>query len=105
MAAHAVRSVTGELDHLLAEQRRLADERRLDALLPRFAQEAGALLLVDVDEDRVGVRALDLHDVGGEIDLARLGRDVVKIASAFALLIFTTSAATLMLRAPISFMK
>ena len=48
----------------------------LHALLARLAQHARALFLVGVDEDRVGVRRLELDDVGGEIHLPRLGRDV-----------------------------
>ena len=75
MAAHAFGGA-GEIDHLLAEQRGLADQRRGDALFLRFAQEARALFLVEIDEDRVGIGALDLDDVGGEIDLARFGGDV-----------------------------
>ena len=71
MAARAVGGVAGELDHLLAGERRLADERLVHALAPQLAQDAGALLLVEVDEQRVGVGLLGLQHVGGEIDLAR----------------------------------
>ena len=46
MALDAVRRVARELDHLLAEQRRLADQRHLDALLAHLAQEAGVFFLV-----------------------------------------------------------
>jgi hypothetical protein len=59
MALHAVGRVAGELDDLLAEQRGLADQRLVQALLLGLAQEARALLLVQVDEDRVGVGALE----------------------------------------------
>ncbi len=76
MAAHAVRGVAGELDHLLPEQRRLADQRHVEALLPRLAQKARAFLFVRIDEHGVGVRAFDLDDVGGEVDLAGFRRDV-----------------------------
>src|SRR5881628_1626735 len=53
----------------LKDVRGLADERLVDPLLARLAQEARALLLVGVDEDRVGVGALQLHHVGGEVHL------------------------------------
>ena len=76
MALHAVGGVAGELDDLLAEQGRLADQRAVEALLLGLAQEARALLLVAVDEDRVGVGGLELDDVGGEVGLAGFGRDV-----------------------------
>src|SRR3954454_6709781 len=36
MTANAVRGLAGELDHLLAQQRRLADQRSPDALLSRL---------------------------------------------------------------------
>ena len=76
MALHAVGGIAGEIDHLLAEQRRLADHRLGDALLLGLAQEARALLLVEIDEDRVGIGGLQLDDVGGEIGLAGFGREV-----------------------------
>ena len=42
MAAHAVGRIAGEIDHLLAEQRRLADQRLVEALLaaPRCRKRA-----------------------------------------------------------------
>ena len=70
MAANPVGRLAGEVDDLLVEQRRLADQRNGQALLAGLAQEAGALLLVSVDEDRVGVGALHLDHVGGEVSLA-----------------------------------
>src|SRR5262245_52860549 len=73
MTADAVGGLAGELNHLLAEQRRLADQRRPDALLSGFAQEASALFFICIDEDRVGIGGLDLDHVGGEIRLTRLG--------------------------------
>ena len=48
----------------------------LTPCLLRFAQEARALFLVGVDEHRVRIRGLDLHDVGREVGLAGFGRDV-----------------------------
>ena len=48
----------------------------LEALLARLAHDARALLLVAVDEHRIGIRGLELDDVGGEIGLAGFGRDV-----------------------------
>src|SRR5215470_12757058 len=73
MTAYAIGGLAGELDHLLAQQRRLANQWRLDALLSGFAQEAGTFLLVGIDEDRVGIGGLDLDHVGGEVGLPRLG--------------------------------
>ena len=72
----AVGRFAGELDHLLVGQRRFADDRLVVALLAQFAQRTGRLLLVGVDEQRVGVRLLDLEHRPREIDLAGIGRDV-----------------------------
>ncbi len=76
VADHAIRRLGRELDRLLAEQRGVADERALEALLARLAHDARAFLLVAVDEHGVGVRGLELDHVGGEVDLPRLGRHV-----------------------------
>ena len=76
MAAYAIGGIAGQIDHLLAEQGRLADQRLVEALLPGLAQEARALFFVDIDEDRIGIGGLELDDVGGEIGLAGLGRDI-----------------------------
>ena len=76
MAHHAVGGIAGQLDGLLAEQRGVADERPFEALPARLAHDARAFLLVAVDEDHVGIRGLELDDVGGEVDLAGFGRHV-----------------------------
>ena len=76
MPACAIRCVARHVDHLLTQERGLADERLVDPLLARLAQEARAFLLVGVDEDRVGVRALQLHHVRGEVHLPGFRRDV-----------------------------
>ena len=76
MAAHAVGGGACEFDHLLAQQRGLAEQRRRHALALGLDQEAGAFLLVAVDENGVRLGALQLDDVGAEIDLALLGGDV-----------------------------
>src|SRR4051812_13593411 len=76
MTLHAVGGIACQLDGLLAEQRGITDERPFESLLARFAHDARALFLVAVDKDRIGVRSLELHDIGGEIHLAGLGRHV-----------------------------
>ena len=76
MAARAVGGVAGEFDHLLADQRGLADQRHGHALALQLLQDARALFLVEIDEDGIGRGGLDLADVGGEVGLARFGRDV-----------------------------
>ncbi len=73
MAARAVGGIAGEFDDLLADQGGLAHQRHGDVLALQLLQDAGALFLVEVDEDRIGRRGLDLADVGGEVGLARLG--------------------------------
>ena len=75
VADRAVRGIAGELDHLLAGQRGLADDRLVVALLAS-SRSARALFLVRVDEQRVGVALLRLEHGAGEVDLARVGRDV-----------------------------
>ena len=76
MAPHAIGRLACQLDSLLAKQRRIADERTLEALLACFAHDARALLFVAIDKDRVGIRGLELDHIGGEIDLAGFGGDV-----------------------------
>src|SRR5215510_4202662 len=76
MAMYAVSRAASKIDDLLPEQSGLADQRLVETLLPRFAQEAGALLFVEIDEDRIGIGALELDDVGREVRLTRLGGNV-----------------------------
>ena len=76
MRDRAVRRLAGELDHLLAGERRFADDRLRVALLAELAKRARRLFLVRVDEQRVAVRLLRLEDRGREVDLAGIGRDV-----------------------------
>src|SRR5262245_26736900 len=76
MATYAVSRAASKIDDLLPEQSGLADQRLVETLLPRFAQEAGALLFVEIDEDRIGIGALELDDVGREVRLTRLGGNV-----------------------------
>src|SRR5262249_44770304 len=54
------------------EQRGLADQWFVDALLPGFTQETRALFFVEIDEDRIGICALKLNNVGREIGLTGL---------------------------------
>jgi len=72
MAAHAVGRSAGEVDHLLAKQCGLADQRLVEALFPRLAQEARALFFVEIDEDRIGIGALELPNVCRKIGLSGL---------------------------------
>src|SRR5579862_6878991 len=67
MAASAVGGVARKLDHLLADQRGLADQRRRDALALDLLEDARTLLLVEIDEHGIGRGRLDLGNVGGEI--------------------------------------
>ena len=73
MTARAVGGIAGEFDHLLADQRGFADQRHRDALALQLFEDARALFLIDIDEDRIRRRRLDLADVGGEIGLAGFG--------------------------------
>ncbi len=72
----AIRRVAGKLDHLLAGEHRLADDRLVVALLAQLAQRAGRLLFVAVDEERIGIRLPRLQHRRRKIHLPGIGRDI-----------------------------
>ena len=76
MTLHAVGGITGQFDGLLTEQGGIANKGPFEPLLARLTHDARALLLVAVDKDRIGIRSLELHDIGREIHLTGLGRHV-----------------------------
>ena len=76
MGEGALGRAAGKVDHLLPGQRHLADERDRQPLLLGLLEEAGVLLLVEIDEGGLRSGLLDLRDVGGEVGLALLARHV-----------------------------
>ncbi len=76
MAARAVRGVARQFDDLLADQGGFADQRRSDTLALQLFENPRAFLFIDIDEDRVRRRRLDLGDIGGEVGLSRFGRQI-----------------------------